>query len=143
MSRATFFLVTDAIRARVCELVRAAPYDTRVVFMGPKRTIDQNAKMWAMLTDVAEQLTLNGDKMTTEDWKILFLDHTSRERRVVPSLDGKGFVNLGRSSSNLSKEEMADLIEAIYEFGARAGVEWTEPEEKPKKLPKPKKGAEQ
>ena len=37
-------------------------------------------------------------------------------------LDGNGFVNLGRSSSDLSKGEMSDLMELIAAFGAKHGV---------------------
>jgi hypothetical protein len=47
--------------------------------------------------------------------------------RLVPSLDGTGVVNLGRSSSNLSKSEFSDLLELIHEFGARHGVVFHDP----------------
>ena len=47
-----------------------------------------------------------------------FLDGLKRELRVVPNLDGTSFVNLGRSSSDLTKQEMSDLIELIAAFGA-------------------------
>ena len=46
----------------------------------------------------------------------------SQEMRIVPNLDGNGFVNLGRSSSNLSVAEMAQLIELILAFCAERGV---------------------
>jgi hypothetical protein len=42
--------------------------------------------------------------------------------RIVPAIDGRGFVNLGRSSSKLSVGEMCDLIELIQAFGAQHGV---------------------
>jgi hypothetical protein len=50
-----------------------------------------------------------------------------REVRMVPNLDGNGFVSLGRSSSDLSKDEMGDLLELIHAFGARHGVVFSEP----------------
>jgi hypothetical protein len=78
--------------------------------------------MWAALTDVATQIKWHGLKLSTEDWKLIFLDALKRELRMVPNLDGSGFVNLGRSSSDLSKAEMADLIEVIHQFGANHGV---------------------
>jgi hypothetical protein len=62
-----------------------------------------------------------------DDWKLLFLDSLKRELRMVPNLDGNGFVNLGRSSSDLSKGEMADLITIIEQFGANHGVVFHEP----------------
>lgn len=75
-----------------------------------------------MLTDVATQLPWHGIKLSPDDWKLLFLDSLKRELRMVPNLDGNGFVNLGRSSSDLSKEEMTNLIDLISAFGANHGV---------------------
>ena len=75
-----------------------------------------------MLTDIATSIPWHGVKLTASDWKLVFLDALKREVRIVPNLDGTGFVNIGRSSSDLSKDEMSQLIELIREFGARHGV---------------------
>lgn len=129
MSRAALVLHTEAIRQRAHHWIASAPRDTRVTFQAPKRTLPQNAKLWAALTDVASQTTHHGIKLTTDDWKILFLDALKREVRMVPNLDGNGIVSLGRSSSDLSKEEMGDLLEIIAEFGARNGIVFHDSEE--------------
>jgi hypothetical protein len=50
------------------------------------------------------------------------LDGLKRELRLVPNMAGNGFVNLGRSSSDLSKGEFSDLMELIAAFGAEHGV---------------------
>ncbi|HQN52055.1 MAG TPA: recombination protein NinB, partial [Phenylobacterium sp.] len=68
--------------------------------------------------------THHGVKLSPDDWKLVFLDALGRELRMVPNLDGTGFVNLGRSSSDLSKSEMTDLIELIFAYGAKHGVEF-------------------
>lgn len=115
-------LHNDAIRNKAVEWVRRLPKDTRVTFQKPRRTIPQNARMWAMLTEVSNQLAWHGMKLSPEDWKLMFLDGLKRELRIVPNIDGNGFVNLGRSSSELSKEEMGDLIELIAAFGSERGV---------------------
>ena len=128
MSRALLVMANDDFRRRAINLVRSVPKDTRIEFKGPKRTIPQSDRMWAMLTEVASQVPWHGLKMSPEDWKLVFLDGLKRDLRLVPNLDGTGFVNLGRSSSDLSKEEMSDLIELIFEFGARNGVVFFEPE---------------
>lgn len=122
MSRALVTLRGRDDRARVVNWALKAPAGTRVEFKATKRTIPQNDKMWAALTDVATQLPWHGRKLHAEDWKFIFLDALKRELRIVPNLDGTGFVNLGRSSSDLSKDEMSDLIELIHEFGAKHGV---------------------
>ncbi|ANW00662.1 recombination protein NinB [Bradyrhizobium icense] len=122
MSRAQVTLCGRVDRERAANWVWKMPAGTRVTFKESKRTKDQNDKMWAMLTEVATQLAWHGQKLAPDDWKILFLDALNREMRPVPSLNGEGVVNLGRSSSNLSKHEFCDLIELIHEFGARHGV---------------------
>ena len=78
--------------------------------------------MWAMLTDFATQLMWHGKRPRPDDWKLLFLDALKREVQPIPNLDGTGFVSIGRSSSDLSKEEMGDMFEIMHEFGARHGV---------------------
>lgn len=122
MSRATLVLINDEIRERALNWIRKAPKGTRVEFKAPKRTLPQNDRMWAMLTDVATQLDWHGISLTPDDWKLIFLDGLKREMRLVPNLDGTGFVNLGRSSSDLGVEEMSDLMQLIEAFGANHGV---------------------
>lgn len=124
MSRAQFSLWSNSDRERVARWANQAPAGTLVIFRESKRSTDQNAKLWASLTDIATQLDWHGQKLTPDDWKILFLDALNREMRPVPSIDGLGFVNLGRSSSNLSKAEFSDLLELIVEFGTRHGVKF-------------------
>lgn len=128
MSRATVIIASKIDRDRLVSWILNAPWNTRVELKAPKRTLPQNDRMWAMLTDVARQVTWHGIKLTPDDWKLVFLDALKREVRMVPNLDGNGFVNLGRSSSDLSKGEMSDLMELISAFGAREGVQFREPE---------------
>src|SRR3990167_2340948 len=122
MSRYTFTLNSTAARARAMQVINAAPYGTRVEVKAVKRSIPQNDRMWAMLTEVAQQLPWHGVKLRPDDWKLIFLDALKRERRMVPNIDGTGFVDLGRSSSDLTKSEMTDLIELIFAFGAQHGI---------------------
>ncbi len=127
MGRALVIIHTAADRARVTAWVKKAPKGTRVELKAAKRTTDQNSKLWAALTEVATQLPWHGAKLTASDWKLIFLDALKRELRIVPNLDGTGFVNLGRSSSDLSKEEMGDLLTLIESFGAQHGVVFNDP----------------
>ena len=122
MSRALITIRVAADRERAKRWVDGAPFGTRVQFMAAKRTLDQNSLMWAALTDVATQLKWHGQWLRADDWKLIFLDALKRELRIVPNIDGNGFVNLGRSSSDLSKEEMSNLIELMFAFGAQHGV---------------------
>ena len=128
MGRALVTLRNKADRERASRWIEKAPFGTRVEFKASKRSLPQNDRMWAMLTDVATQLKWHSIGLTPDDWKLVFLDSLNRESRFVPNIDGTGFVNLGRSSADLSKEEMSELIELIFAFGAQHGVKFNEPE---------------
>lgn len=90
-----------------------------------RRTLDQNARLWPMLQDVARQVDWHGQKLTKEDWKEMFTA-SLRQQRAVPGIDG-GFVILGASTRRMTVREFSDLIELILAFGAEHGVEWSEP----------------
>lgn len=122
MSRAILIIANDAVRSRAAHWVSIAPLGTRIEFKAAKRTIPQNARMWAMLTEIAQQVDWHGLKLTADDWKLIFMASLNQEMRLVPNLEGTGFVNLGRSSSDLSKAEMGDLMTLIEAFGAQRGV---------------------
>ena len=122
MSRALLRIDGPVTRARAAKLLARVPDGTRVEFKGGRRTLPQNAKLWAALTEVARQKTWHDLKLAANDWKLIFLDALKREVRIVPNLDGTDFVNLNRSSSDLSKEEMGELIELIAAWGAQNGV---------------------
>ena len=130
MSRALIILDSPTDRRKAIQWIEGAEKGARVEFKRAKRTLPQNDRMWAMLTDVAQQVPWHGVKMTPDDWKLVFLDGLKRELRIVPNMDGTGFVNLGRSSSDLSKSEMSDLMELIAAFGANHGVVFHDTEER-------------
>jgi len=127
MSRALVTLYGAADRSRATNLIAQAPSGTRVEFKAHKRTIPQNDLMWSLLTDVARQLPWHGQRLTPDDWKLVFLDALKGEVRTVPNLDGNGFVSL-RRSSDLSKSEMSEMIDLIMCFGAEHGVEFAKDE---------------
>lgn len=128
MTRATIILSSPSERLRAANWASRLPAGTRIDFKEPKRSTPQNDRMWAMLTDIATSLPWHGIKLSPDDWKLLFLDALKREVRMVPNIDGNGFVSLGRSSSDLSKAEFSDLLEIIAAFGANHGVVFHDPE---------------
>lgn len=130
MTRATVVINSDYDREKIARWAWSVPFLTRVEFKEIKRTLPQNDRMWAMLTDVSGQIRWHGIRMSADDWKLVFMDALKRELRMVPNLEGDGFVSLGRSSSDLSIEEMTGMIELIFQFGANRGVIFKEPEEK-------------
>jgi hypothetical protein len=129
MTRYFFTLNSIQDRARVSNAVARAPHGTRVEIKADKRTLPQNERMWAMLTDIATQKEHNGRKYTPDQWKVLFMHACGRETQFIPALDGAGFIPWGQSSSDLSKKEMTDLIEFMLSWGAEHGVTFNDAED--------------
>ena len=94
-----------------------------------RRSNDQNAKMWAMLTDVSDSVMWHGQELTKEDWKNMFTA-SLKGQQAVPGIDG-GFVVLGVKTSEMNTSEISDLIELMNAFGAEHNVVWTDAENTP------------
>lgn len=112
-------------RTAAHKLVDAAPAGSVCKISPPRRTEDQNAKLWALLSDVSRAKP-QGRDYPPEIWKSLFMADVGFEPRFEPALNGRGVVPIGYKSSRLNKGEFSDLIEAIYAFGAEHNVEWSE-----------------
>ena len=125
--RATLFLfnaqqANSAIRSLWTDLKPwlISGHRFEVVVRPERRSTEQNAKLWAMLNEVAEQVEWYGQHLSAEEWKHVFTA-SLKKQRVVPGLDG-GFVVLGLSTSRMSKAELSELIELINAFGAERGA---------------------
>ena len=116
-----FILAHPVARQRAIDAVRDAPDGYAVTVAEPTRNLEQNAAMWAALTDLAEQVEWYGRYLSAQDWKAV-MTASLKKLEVVPNIDGTGFVALGQSTSKMSKREMSDLLELIHAFGAERGV---------------------
>lgn len=118
-----FRLVHQTARNLAKQAIDAAPDGWIVKLSEPTRSLVANNLMWALLTDVSEQVVWHGNKLTATEWKCIF-SASLKQQKVVPSLDG-GFVVLGQSTSKMSQREMGDMIELIGAFGADKGVKFS------------------
>jgi hypothetical protein len=114
-------------RALACGLIKAAPVDAVVTIKEGTRTADQNAKLWAMLSDVARAKP-EGRVMTAENWKCAFMSAFGHEILWQPGIDNGPPFPAGFRSSRLSKSQMADLITFVAEYGDRHGIKWSDGE---------------
>ncbi len=126
-TKRTFFLVHDEARRNAVEFVKAAPEGWCVEVKQRTRTLDQNARMWAMLTELSRQVVWHDQHLTPENWKDMCTAALKRQQ-VVPGIDG-GFVVLGTSTRRMTIGEMAELMDFIAAFGAERGVAFHEPVE--------------
>jgi hypothetical protein len=120
-----FILAHAEARRRALAYVAEAPQGWVVSIKPATRSTEQNAKLWAALTDLAEQVNWHGQRLTKEEWKDVMTAGLKRQK-VVPGIDG-GFVVLGSQTSRMSKGELSDLLELIAAFGAQHEVTFSEP----------------
>lgn len=123
MGKAVLVLINDEIRAKAKDWVSRAPDGTRLTFVGPKRSLPQNDRLWAMLTEIAQQRPAHqGFKMTPDAWKAVFMQALGAEIVFMPTLDGDGVFPIGHRSSELSKEDFSQLIDLIQAWAAQNAV---------------------
>lgn len=135
MTGQTIILGTERALKDLVRVAVHAPPGSVATVKPPTRTLDQNAKMQAMLGDISRQKP-GGRVLAPDQWKCLFMDATAKETNNAsftskwePSLDGEGVVNTGYRSSRLNKSEMGDLISFIDAWGTKKGIVWSEPEQ--------------
>jgi hypothetical protein len=121
MSNALITVYGPADRERAAKLASQVPAGTRISFKQSKRTVDQNSKLWAVLTDISRQVVWYDQKLTADDWKTIFTA-SLRKSRVIPGIDVGTLVPLGMSTSSMSKTEFSDLLELIHAFAAEHGA---------------------
>jgi hypothetical protein len=118
-------LLTSAYaRARAKSLIDKAPDGYIADIREPRRTLDQNDKLWAMLSDIAMSKPL-GRMHTPDDWKAIAMNACGWECAFCEGLDGRPFP-IGFRSSQLTKSQMSTLIEWLQAFGDEHGVRWSE-----------------
>lgn len=124
-----FKLVSETVKNNLIDFVSSLPTDSKnplvVCIQEMTRTLEQNARMWATLTDISKQVIWHGLKLTPEEWKHVFTA-TLKGQKTVPNLDSTGFIVLGQSTRVMSKRELSNLLELAYSFGAENNVKWSE-----------------
>jgi hypothetical protein len=118
-----------AITAQLWPWVKAMTMGQNRIVVEAKRetrSLAQNARLWAMLTDISRQVEWYGRRLSPTEWKDVFTAALKRQD-VVPGIDG-GFVVLGKSTSSMTKGEMAELQTLMEAFGVERGVRFVSPD---------------
>src|SRR5581483_7572818 len=113
MSREIVHIRSYADREKIARWAQNVPTGTTVEFRAPRRSLDQNSLMWTLLGYISKQVEWYGQKLSSEDWKGV-LTASLRRTRVVPGIDVGTFVALGMRTSQMTKDELSELIELIY-----------------------------
>lgn len=118
----TVILIGRSQRDFAKRIIDAAPAGAIVTVKEATRTNEQNGKMWAMLTDLSVAKP-EGRTHTPDVWKALVMHACGHDVQFEIGLNGKPFPT-GFRSSKLTKAQMSDLIEWMYQYGAEHGVVW-------------------
>lgn len=113
-------------RERAKMLIEKAPAGYVAEVREPKRTLEQNDRMWAMLTDISVAMPLDR-RHTPDDWKAIAMNACSWECAFLEGLDGRPFP-VGFRSSKLTKSQMGTLLDWLQAFGDEQGVRWSHQE---------------
>lgn len=125
MSGQTTILSGARQREFAKRLIDLAPSGAVCCVKEAGRSTEQNAKMWAMLSDVSRAKP-EGRVWTTDVWKSAFMHFLGHEIIWQPGLGNCQPFPTGFRTSRLNKSQMADLITCIQEYGDRHGVHWSE-----------------
>ena len=129
MAGQTVRLISPLQRGIAIDLIKRAPADAVVNIREATRSLDQNALMWVLLSDVSRSKP-EGRNLRSEQWKAAFMSALGHEVQWINGVDGHPPFPDQHSSSRLNKSDMADLITFIMEYGARHGVAWSEQAER-------------
>jgi hypothetical protein len=128
MSDSISFTVHDAGSAREWWRDQFVPFARRMWAAGVRsiritleagdgRSLPQNARLHARLTEIAERHQWAGQKRDAEVWKRLLTAAWLRARgesvEILPAIDGHGVDVVFRRTSKLTRAECAELMEFI------------------------------
>ncbi len=114
----TFVMSHDIARQRAIQAVQAAPEGWAVVIKEPTRSLQQNALIHALLTDVGNSLNwkFNGQEVDIEDIKTIFVaafrKATGTPTKFMMGLDGQPVI-LNWRTRDFSKAECSDFTEFV------------------------------
>ena len=99
----------------------------RIELKPMNRNLEQNAKLHAMLSDIARQKTFNGKHLSIDQWKTVFVSGhkiaTGEAVEMAVGLEGE-VINLRESTAKMSVSRCASLIEYIQAWASENGVWW-------------------
>ncbi|MEH8088908.1 recombination protein NinB [Gallibacterium anatis] len=127
-----FFLRNARIQQNAIGVIHSLALDDKnpvVVEIKPlTRTLAQNAKLHAMLGDIAKQCKFQGKKRDIETWKMIMVSAhkiaTGGQAEMAIGLEGE-VINLRESTSQMGVKRLASLIDYVEAWAAEQGVRFS------------------
>ncbi len=128
-----FFLRNARIQANAIGVIHSLALDDKnpvVVEIKPlTRTLAQNAKLHAMLGDIAKQCEFQGKKRDIETWKMIMVSAHNiakgGQAEMAIGLEGE-VLNLRESTAEMGVKRLASLIDYVDAWAAGQGVRFSD-----------------
>jgi len=122
-----FILAHELARRNAMQAVMEAPTGYAVEIKPKNRTLDQNAKIHALIQKISQKVIWAGKAQEVETWKRLLTAAWLRARgepvEMLPAIDGYGVDIVFRPTSKLTVEEMSEFIEYVQAWAVNQGIE--------------------
>ena len=136
-------LTGDVARQSACRIIAAAPDGWLFSVFPPSKRRIQEEKYHAMISDIAKQVEFMGSMRSEEVWKRLLIaayvqvarenataegkyDPFKGKGEILPSIDGKSFVQMGVSSATFTIPQASEFIEYLFSYGEVNHIRWSE-----------------
>lgn len=128
-----FFLRSNQVRLNCIEFIKELPTDDKkplVVKIQPMtRSLEQNSKLHALLSDISKQCEFNGQKRDIDTWKMIMVSAhkiaTGGQAEMVIGLEGE-VINLRESTAQMSVQRLASLIEYVQSWAVENEVKFND-----------------
>ena len=128
-----FFLRSNQVRLNCIEFIKDLPTDDKrplVVKIQPMtRSLEQNSKLHALLSDISKQCEFNGQKRDIDTWKIIMVSAhkiaTGGKAEMVIGIECE-VINLRESTAQMGVQRLASLIEYTTAWGVENGVKFND-----------------
>lgn len=126
-------LITDLVKENAISQIRELPIKQGSPFIveikEESRTVMQNAKLHALLRDIAKQLKYDGRKLSIHQWKNLLVSGhavaTNEDTEIIQGIEGE-LVSIREETSRMSVKRFNSLIEYVYAWATENGVIFSE-----------------
>ena len=122
-----FILAHELARKNAMQAVLEAPTGYAVEIRPKNRTLDQNAKIHALIQEISRKIIWAGKLQEVETWKRLLTAAWLRARgepvEMLPAIDGFGVDVVFRPTSKLTVEEMSEFIEYVTAWAVEQGIQ--------------------
>lgn len=125
--RQNFILAHELARRNAMQAIMEAPTGYAVEIKPKNRSLEQNAMLHVILGDVARKIPWAGKYRDLEVWKRLLTAAWLRARgepiEMLPAVDGHGVDIVFRRTSELTVNEMTELLEYVQAWAVDQGIE--------------------